>query len=70
MEIKRATTRRLRAFCLSGRFIPETDWHEYLGGILLIPDGGGYVSWFGDWDSLSKFFGERELEELDGYLDE
>ena len=70
MKIERATTRRLRAFCLSGRFIPESGLQMYLGGILLIPDGKGYVEWFGDWDSLSKFFGERELEELDGYLDE
>ena len=70
MKIERATNRRLVAFCRSGRFIPESGLQMYLGGILLIPDGKGYVEWFGDWDSLSKFFGERELEELDGYLDE
>ena len=71
MKLEWATPKRLKAFSLGGRFIAESELGEYVGGILLIPKGEGYVSWFGDWDAVSKFFGDREIEELnDEFLGE
>jgi len=70
MKLEWATPRRLKAFSLSGRFIAESELGEYVGGILLIPKGEGYVSWFGDWDAVSKYFKEEEIERLDEYLGE